>query len=130
MSEGRNVPEPIRARLDKLLKERQSLSEQLRAVDTMIGMLRSIVADMNGEPLPVAGRMRPAAAVRWMLGQHPEGLVLGEIVDRLEGEVETTSPDRRRLLYNTIRNMRKRGELEEQPDSATGKPRIFLPRSE
>lgn len=57
--------------------------------------------------------MKPADAVRWILGEHPEGLPQKTVVLELEDRIASDASDRKRLLYNTIFNLKKRGHIHE-----------------
>jgi hypothetical protein len=85
-------------------------------------LLRDLQADDDNGWAPLETLLAPAEAVKSLLGKHPEGLAQKEIVDSLELKIQSQSEDKRRLLYNTLFNLRKRGTIE----VANGKIRLSL----
>ena len=46
-------------------------------------------------------------AIMQLLRAHPEGLRHRDILLKLNGKIESSSPDQKRLIYNTLINLRK-----------------------
>lgn len=57
-------------------------------------------------------RPAPAVAVRRLLEQNPHGLTIREVVDQLASEIDTKSPTPRRIVQNTVYQLRVGGTLE------------------
>lgn len=52
-----------------------------------------------------------AAAVRELLAQHPNGMPTNELTDILEPVIETKSPNRRRIIQNTVNQLKEAGAV-------------------
>jgi hypothetical protein len=68
--------------------------------------------EMEPDPLNPDG-LKPADAIRGLLRKNPDGLTQSEIVTQLEDKITTTSPNKRRIIYNTIFNLRKAKKVQE-----------------
>lgn len=71
-------------------------------------------------------RQGPTDAVLTFLQSKPDGATKSEIVQSLEDRVETESDDPKRLLYNTLLNLRRRERIAEV--RVNGEERYVLPR--
>lgn len=123
------LPEAIEDKLSRLADEKAEIEAELQArierIELKETVLREMLAEYDdaasllaragGEPeskLVKAGpALSPADAIRNLLQQHPEGLPQKTIVITLESQIASTSSNKRRLLYNTIFNLRKRGTI-------------------
>jgi hypothetical protein len=103
-------------------RELTARQARLSALEQTISSLRAVLRKIDGDApdqqerkkrLVAAGRLRPADAVRELLREHPGGLAQKDIVSELNGKLASTSTDQRRVIYNTIFNLRKRGTIEE-----------------
>lgn len=129
--ERRNIEEQ-RARLAeraRLLQMQIDLLESVR--NEMESALSSATADVATEPeyggdatdaddvgpTPSASGPGPTSAVLALLHDNPQGLERHKIVERLVDVIQSTSPDKRRVLYNTLINMKRRGLIKTENDA-------------
>ena len=107
-------------------------SSQLEAARAKLALLDELRAEMGLEspsqadnsPAKKVPQLGAVDAVRHFLESCPEGATQRSIVARLSRRISTESADPKRLLYNTIFNLKRRGHVREV--DVDGEKRIVL----
>ena len=116
-------------------------TQAMRIVEAQMRVLKSVASEV-GKPVREAERvekpagasgvngkvpdgMKPADAVKALLRSHPDGMPQKEVVEILAEKIDSDSADKKRLLYNTIFNLRKRNVVR-NVDTPNGESRIAL----
>lgn len=98
--------------------EQKSLRMAISRLEAVLAQVRDdkpLKSSSEGDRHPriSESRLKPADAVKRLLASHAEGLTRAQIIAELDGTLNTASGDPRRLLYNTIFNLKKRGTVKE-----------------
>jgi len=112
----------LRSRQEQLAQDFDRIKESMRTVHAQIHVLQSVLAEFpddaidesseEGEGEGEPEKQGATDAVLDLLKNHPDGLLIREVVNTLKDTVETNAADPRRMLYNTILNLRKRRTIQ------------------
>ncbi len=133
--------ERVEGEIKQHSKRLEAAKASLRVVEGKLAVLKELSDELGESPprmeltedatqvtiAPTADtteKLRPADAVRDLLRQCPDGLTQHAVVSELHDKIESDSTDKKRLLYNTIFNLKKRGMVREV--EINGRPRLFL----
>ena len=105
---------------EKIVRETIKELEQLS-----VAMAESRGSQNGGDSSKRLPRLRPSLAIRRLLGEHAEGLTVGDCVRLLQGTVRSQATNKRNTISTTLYNMKKRGEVVH--DATTG--RYSLPQN-
>jgi hypothetical protein len=120
-----SATERIGQRIVALHREADELRLKLAVLEHTVAELESLrdelAADGDSQPhgrrqlaepaSQSTDKQKPVPAVKTYVGRFPQGVLLKQLVEDLANDIATTSDDPRRLLYNTVYNLRKRGAL-------------------
>jgi hypothetical protein len=122
-----SLREHIQARRDKLRREVDAAKAVIATKGPLLAELEALLSiednstattfPINGHampatlPAPTTIKYTPAIAVRRYLSDKPNGVAIRMLVDDLKDNIDTQSDDPKRILYNTVFNLRKRGTL-------------------
>jgi hypothetical protein len=116
--------EKLLARASALKNEGESLKFRLSVIEQTVAELEALARDFqvsgsNGSQTKLTvhqaattSRLSPVAAVRQYLTDHADGAPVGEIADALQNKIETDSAQPRRVIWNTVYNLKKKGQIE------------------
>lgn len=99
--------EAILKRLRELEQRASELDAEKRTNAAVIAELRSLLP--TGSVTPQS--RKPAQAVRELLQAHPHGLATTDIADQLQGVIETASSNPRRIIQNTMNQLKDSGAI-------------------
>lgn len=91
----------------------------VRETRKMIALLEHLKSQSRSTPRE--RKPKPSQAIRMLVAQHP-GISLKEILDTLDGKVETSSADARHLLRTTVNNLVRDGKITRHPDDLYSVP--------
>ena len=97
----------LRSRIDAA----QSEVDQLKIERDRLKDYRAAAAEMNGANGSSARHGSTTALILSWLDAHPEGGRGKEIVEALEDEIQTKSPNPASIIYSTLGSLRDRGRV-------------------
>jgi hypothetical protein len=119
-----SLREHIQVRRDKLRREVDAAKAIIATKGPLLAELEALLSIeddstelVNGHvaqaafSAPANIKYTPALAVRRYLGDKPNGVAIKTLVSDLKDNIDTDSDDPKRILYNTVFNLRKRGTL-------------------
>lgn len=101
-------PQEVQSLISQHESEAAKLEGDLAVKRAIIAALRQVVGSQA--PSPVQSK-RPAIAIRELLAQHPDGVSSKVIADTLEHVIETKSDQPRRIIQNTLNQMKDAGAV-------------------
>lgn len=112
--------ETIEARIsaiDQEKAEHQCIVQELEYERRMLVRIRGDAVEFGGESAqdPQRRGRNTSELIRQFVANNP-GASAAAVADRLVGEIETKSPERRRVVMNTLFNLVKRGKLRKDDD--------------
>jgi hypothetical protein len=91
------------------------LNAELTQVETEIAEIQGTLATklairetlrrIAGSAAVQVTKQRPSGAIRALVAKHPDGILLTDIADQLQGVIETTSGNPRRIIQNTVNQL-------------------------
>ena len=96
--------------VERMRADFDAAREELARIQGQVELLHDLRKQVIGVSKP-RGARRPTTAIRNLVAQRP-GITMGEILNQLDGTIDTVSSNERHILRTTLTNMVKSGKLE------------------